>query len=160
MQYSVAVMIFLFFFFTNKMGSKTIDSKRPKRNKISNRLKRQRSPSPEKDEARVPAPRNPRRLKKAIAKKEKLVEEKAAAKEEEAKKKQQEEDDSMSEGEDLNKESLSKLKGAFDDDDFEGFERLDSDAESDDDQVQADEFDAEELAGSGDEPEESDEVRL
>jgi hypothetical protein len=135
------------------MGSKS-DSKvaRPKRNKISNRLKRQRSPSPEKEE-RVPAPRNPRRLKKALEKKQLLADEKAAAKAEAAKKLK--EDESMSEGEvDLNKESLSKLKGAFADDDFEGFERMDSsDAESGDDQVQDDEFEGDEQA-----VEESDEV--
>jgi hypothetical protein len=146
-------------------GLRTVDKTksnkvREKRPKISNRLKRQRSPSPEKDESKVPAPRNPRRLAKAVAKKAKLLEEKAAAKEEAAKKKLA--DAEESEEDELNKESLSKLKGAFDDDDFEGFERMDdSDAGSADEEIEADEFEDKEAAGSGDEQvEESDEVSL
>lgn len=102
-----------------------------KSKKLSNRLKRQRSPSPLRDETET--------VTKKIEKQKKSAKKLQKPNTEKAKKSRPvEEYKSEDEIEDMPVESLSNLRGAFDDDDFEGFEQLhESDLDS---EILPDEF--------------------
>ena len=135
-----------FFLFADMPTAKLTKGGRSRPGKLSNRLKRQRSPSPVKD-GKAPAPRNPRRLAKAMAKKQQHIAE--------SKEKHMSETESIDElklDSDIQKESLSTLKGAFNDDDFDGFENVvasDSDQGIDDDEFDHEPTEMEEDLPSG-----------